>query len=58
MESFVRLEEDAMEEGQLKAVVDSSGPFSLSTEGAIAAFDLLRSRHAKGKVVVAVSSSG
>ena len=42
--------------GQLRAVVDSSGPFAFSSEGAAAAFDRLRSRHAKGKVVVAIDA--
>ena len=38
--------------GQLRAVVDPSGPFAFSSEGAAAAFDRLRSRHAKGKLVI------
>lgn len=44
------------EAGKLTAVLDPSGPFSLSTEGAVAAFELLRSRRAKGKIVVNVAS--
>ncbi|KAL1496202.1 hypothetical protein AB1Y20_002101 [Prymnesium parvum] len=42
------------EGGQLKAVIDPSGPFPFTSEGGIAAFDLLRSRRTKGKIVVSI----
>lgn len=45
---------DYAEKGALKPIKDPGSPFPLSTAGAIAAFDLLRSRHAKGKVVVEI----
>ena len=44
------------EGGQLRPVVDPEGPYPLSTDGAVAAFERLASRRAKGKVVVAISA--
>lgn len=43
-------------EGVVRAVLDPSSPFPFTSQGAISAFDVLRSRHAKGKVVVEVAN--
>lgn len=40
--------------GSLRAVLDPSSPLPFTDKGAVSAFDLLRSRHAKGKIVVNV----
>jgi len=44
------------EEGKLKAVLDSRGPFPFTTEGVRAAFRLQESRHALGKVIIRVAT--
>jgi len=45
------------EAGTLKAVIDPSGPFPFTTEGARKAFRVQESRHGKGKVIIRVSKS-
>merc|ERR1712232_613661 len=45
------------EAGTLKAVIDPSGPFPFTTEGAREAFRVQGSRHGKGKVIIRVSKS-
>jgi len=42
-------------QGKLKAVIDPSGPFPFTTKGVRAAFNLQKSRHPKGKVVIHVA---
>jgi NADPH:quinone reductase-like Zn-dependent oxidoreductase len=41
--------------GKVKAVIDTKGPFSFSTDGVRAAFHLQESRHPHGKVIVAIA---
>jgi len=41
-----------LEDGQVAPVIDPRGPFAFTTRGVVAAFDLLESRHAHGKVVI------
>eukprot|EP00164_Ancoracysta_twista_P005309 GFYU01007268.1.p1 GENE.GFYU01007268.1~~GFYU01007268.1.p1 ORF type:complete len:393 (+),score=65.75 GFYU01007268.1:143-1180(+) len=53
---FRRLTEK-IEDGRARVVLDPAGPFPLTTEGLRAAYTLQKSRHAKGKVVVEVSST-
>ena len=43
--------------GKLKAVIDTKGPFSFTTEGVRAAFRLQESRHPHGKVIVRVAEA-
>lgn len=45
------------EDGTLKAVMDSRGPFSFTTEGVRKAFRLQETRHVHGKVVVQVPNN-
>jgi len=45
------------EEGTLKAVMDSRGPFPFTTEGVRKAFRLQETRHVHGKVVVQVQTT-
>lgn len=45
------------EDGTLKAVLDSRGPFSFDTEGIRKAFRLQESRHIHGKVVIAIKDT-
>lgn len=45
------------EDGTLKAVMDSRGPFSFTTEGVREAFRLQQTRHVHGKVVVQVQKN-
>jgi hypothetical protein len=42
------------QEGTLKAWTDSRGPFAFTTDGVRKAFRLQETRHAKGKVVIAL----
>mmetsp|Transcript_3746 Transcript_3746/g.8105 ORF Transcript_3746/g.8105 Transcript_3746/m.8105 type:complete len:379 (+) Transcript_3746:88-1224(+) len=44
-----------MSEGKIAACIDPSGPFPLTTEGVIEAFELQESRHVKGKAVIQVA---
>lgn len=45
-----------VEAGKLKPVINASSPFPFNTEGVKKAFDVQASGHAKGKVVVQISS--
>jgi len=45
------------EKGTLKAVMDSRGPFSFTTEGVRKAFRLQETRHVHGKVIVQVKKT-
>lgn len=45
------------EDKKLEACIDQRGPFNFTTEGVRDAFELLASRHAKGKVVIQVANS-
>lgn len=47
----------AVEAGTLTPALDKRGPFEFNKEGVIAAYQLLHSRHAHGKVVVNISGS-
>lgn len=51
MEDVMRFVRD----GSLKTILDKSSPFPFSTDGVASAFDLLRSRRAKGKIVVQIA---
>lgn len=44
-------------EGRLKACIDETGPFPFSTQGVRKAFDLQISRHARGKVIIDLTSN-
>ncbi|KNC81795.1 hypothetical protein SARC_05900 [Sphaeroforma arctica JP610] len=44
-----------VDDGSLKCIVDPNGPFDFSTEGVRAAFEVLQSRRAKGKVVIKIA---
>lgn len=48
---------DMAEKGTLKAVMDSRGPFSFTTEGVRKAFRLQETRHVHGKVVIQVKET-
>ena len=43
-------------DGLLRPVIDPAGPFPWTADGSAAAVDLLRSRHAHGKVVIAMDA--
>jgi len=45
------------EDGTLKAVLDSQGPFSFTTEGIRKAFGLQETRHVRGKVVIQIKDT-
>merc|ERR1712038_1785825 len=46
---------DLARKGELKACIDTKGPFSFTTEGVRDAFELQESRHVQGKVVIDIA---